>query len=129
MKKYLTSQREILYSFLKEHSDEQFTVNEIAEQLCGENHISISSIYRNINTLIAEGLIQSHTDGSRKMLYQYMGGNMCHKHIHLKCTNCGQITHLDNSSMDVISTFIEKNNRFNVDKNKTIIYGLCVSCN
>jgi len=129
MKKYLTSQREILYSFLKSHSDEQFTIYEIAEKLCERNNISKSSIYRNIGILVNEGLVQSYTEGNKKLLYQYIGEQNCSCHLHLKCTVCGQITHLDNNSMDVIYDSIAKKNGFNVDTNKTIIYGECTNHN
>ena len=124
MKKYLTSQREILYAFLKEHSDKQFTIYEIAEKL-RDNNISKSSIYRNISSLVDEGLVQSYTEGNKKLLYQYIGEQNCSSHLHLKCTVCGEIMHLDNNSMDVIYDSIAKKNGFNVDTNKTIIYGEC----
>lgn len=128
MKKYMTSQREILYEFLKNHSDEHFTIYEIIEQLCLRSNISKSSIYRNINKLINEGLVQSYTGDDKRILYQYIGGQNCNNHIHLKCVKCGQITHLDHNFMDTIYSFISKNNNFNVDTNKTIIYGSCVGC-
>ena len=128
MKKYLTSQREILYSFLKDHSDKQFTIYEITDKLCESNNISKSSIYRNISSLVDEGLVRSYTEGDRKLLYQYIGEQNCTVHLHLKCIKCGQITHLDNNSMRIIYDFIAKNNNFNVDTNQTIIYGSCISC-
>ena len=68
MKKYHTEQRRRLLSFLQEHSDRQFSVEEIAEYLCGDGTISVSSIYRNINAMAAEGA------GWREILTWYYTG-------------------------------------------------------
>ena len=55
MKNYSTEQRKLLLSFLKNHCDAQFTVEEIAAQLHGGCSISVSSVYRNIDRLVADG--------------------------------------------------------------------------
>lgn len=129
MKKYATEQRKILLSFLREHYDRQYSVEEIAERLYGIENISISSIYRNINSMVAEGAVRRFSaDGSRKFLYQYIDGNDCHKHLHLKCESCGQIFHMDEKSMENILTAVMNSSNFNVDVSRTILYGLCEDC-
>lgn len=130
MKKYSTAQRKLLLSFLKEHRDQQYTVEELAEQLCHIKSISISSIYRNINQMLADGMVQRFTvDHSRQSLYQYLGDNDCSNHMHLKCEGCGQIFHMDDQSLKEIMGAAIRNSDFNIDIRKTILYGSCKNCN
>ena len=58
MKNYHTEQRREILNFLTEHKGRQYSVEEIADALCTDGSISISSIYRNINALVAQGIIQ-----------------------------------------------------------------------
>lgn len=129
MREYTTEQRKILLSFLKAHSDETFSIEELSAQLCAKKNISVSAIYRNIGKLVSDGLVQRLTkDNSRKFFYQYMGDAECCHHLHLMCTDCGQIFHLDHPSMDVITASVLQSSRFSLDKKKTVLYGLCSTC-
>lgn len=130
MKKYHTEQRRRLLSFLQEHSDRQFSVEEIAEYLCGDGTISVSSIYRNINAMAAEGMIQRFPrEGSRTFLYQYIGDGDCREHIHMKCEICGSIFHLDQEAMAAIDASVSAAAAgFHINKKKTILYGACGKC-
>lgn len=127
MKKYMTTQRRLLLSFLEEHPHQQYSVEELAEQLCHHQNISISSIYRNISQMAAEGLVQRFAvDHSRQFLYQYLGGGDCDSHIHLKCQHCGQIFHVDDALLAELLAALSGN--FEVDLRKTIVYGSCKNC-
>lgn len=129
MKKYATQQRQMLLAFLKEHSDEQFSVEELFERLCPDEGISISAIYRNISQMAAEGSVQRFSKpGSRKFLYQYVGGEDCREHLHLKCEKCGQIFHMDDQSMQTLLLAAMRSDGFSIDTRKTVLYGLCKSC-
>lgn len=129
MKIYLTEQRQILTSFLKSNRNKQFSIDEIAKHLCSKNSLSISSIYRNINIMVGDGLVaRFQKEGCRKFLYQYIGDNDCANHLHLKCETCGEILHLEDDSMNkMISQMLEAND-FIINKKKTILYGMCKSC-
>lgn len=127
--KYATEQRKLLLDFLKEHRDRQYSVEEIAERLCDVQNISVSSIYRNINIMVAEGSVRRFSvDGSRQFLYQFFGGNDCSTHIHLKCESCGQLFHMDDKAMEEILSSTMRGNDFSIDIRKTILYGLCKNC-
>ena len=129
MKRYATKQRSALGAFFESHADQQFTVEEIMAMLCKTKSISRSAVYRNINALVAQKTLQRFpVAGSRKFAYQYIGKEACKTHIHLKCEQCGRIVHLDNQTMDEIQNSLQKNSGFQVDKQKTIVYGLCKVC-
>ena len=130
MKKYHTEQRKQLLSFLQRNSDRQFSVEEIAAHLCQDGNISVSSIYRNINAMAAEGMIQRFPrDGSRTFLYQYIGDGDCREHIHLKCEICGSIFHMDRKAMETMEMFASAAAAgFHINKKKTILYGAGGKC-
>lgn len=129
MDKYATAQRKLLYAFLKSYPDRQFSIDEIAAQLCSTENISLSSIYRNVNKLVDQGYIRRFVkDGSRKFRYQYVGDADCNAHLHFKCVKCGKIIHMDHDTMEEILGSAMKNNDFRIDIGKTILYGSCRSC-
>ena len=65
MAKYLTRQRKRLLESLSEHTDEQISARQIAEDLAADQ-ISISAVYRNISALEEEGLLKrSVREGTR----------------------------------------------------------------
>lgn len=128
MKKYSTDQREILLSFLKEHPDQQFSIEEISEQLCIGKVISLSTIYRNMNKLLEEESVRRFAnEGSRKFLYQYVEDKNCSEHLHLKCNVCGQIYHInDKATKAILLSALQSD--FIIDKKKSLLYGICKDC-
>lgn len=129
MKEYLTEQRTVLVDFLKNNITMQLSVEDIAAEICSDGKISRSAVYRNLAKLADEGIVlRIKPEDSRSTLYQY---NPCNTHcekIHLKCLNCGVISHMDN---DCAAEFIENiklKNSFIVDGHKTVIYGICDKC-
>jgi len=128
MEKYITGQRRLLLDFLKRHSDRQFSIDDIAEQLCGAG-ISKSAVYRNMDKLAAEGSVQkSAVEGSRKFLYRYVEGQDCCEHLHMKCLACGKLYHLDRDTSDVIIKLANSRGYFKVNGKMTVLYGTCTSC-
>ena len=124
---YATEQRKALFSFFTKHPDRHFTIEEIADNICG---ISVSTTYRNVNKLVEDGIVRRfQKDGQRKFLYQYIGNSECNSHLHLKCNTCGRIFHLDNDAGTTLTSAIKNNYDFEVDKTTTILFGACSSCN
>lgn len=129
MEKYITGQRKILLDFLREQCDRQFSVEEIANELCTGRAISKSAVYRNIDTLVREGVVQkSAAEGSRKFLYRYIADNACSDHLHMKCLVCGKLYHLDSQSTETILKLANRSGSFRVNEKKTILYGMCKDC-
>lgn len=83
MAKYLTRQRKRLLEYLSEHTDEQISARQIAEDLAADQ-ISISAVYRNISALEEEGLLKrSVREGTREVFYQYIASEACKDSLHL----------------------------------------------
>ena len=129
MEKYITGQRKVLLDFLCSHCDRQFTIEEITKALCGDNTISKSAIYRNIDKLVREGSVQkSAAEGSRKFCYRYVEDTGCSDHLHMKCVICGRLYHLDSEATQTILKLAQMNGSFRVNEKKTVLYGMCGNC-
>jgi len=125
---YNTEQRNLLLNFLQSKADTMFSAKEIAESLKQEK-ISRSAVYRNLADLEAEGKVKRCTkEGSRESLYQYYDLKNCRDHIHLTCTNCGRIFHLEKDVAQKLVTALAETEGFEIDKSKTTLYGLCKEC-
>ena len=129
MKKYDTGPRKALLAFLKEHYYKPFSIEEIAQMLCSDEDISVSSVYRNINKMVQEGTVKRFSaDGSRKFLYQFLDRSDCRGHMHLKCEGCGLLFHMESSAMaEILSSAMQRCN-FSIDVGKTVLYGSCKNC-
>lgn len=130
LKPYVTEQRQLLFSFLKEHPDRQYSIDEIAGELSADTDISISSVYRNINKMVKDGTVRRFAmDGSRKFLYQYIDHEECREHIHLQCESCGKLVHVDDPKLERVLETALDSQAFRIDKRKTVLYGSCKECN
>lgn len=129
MKKYETEQRKCLLTFLRENVDRQFYIEDIEGELLQRYSVSRSAIYRNISQMVAEGVVKKFASKtSRKSLYQYIGASECACHLHLKCSHCGKIIHLDKGTTDRLQELVQSGGEFVVDTGSSVLYGLCAQC-
>ncbi len=125
---YNTKQRKILFDFFSHHTDEDFTAKQIAEAL-SKDKISTSAIYRNLSSLVQDGLIKRSTiPGRNDVYYQFIATPECMECIHLLCKVCGKSFHMDSDDSNTLINNIEKNKKFMIDKSETVIYGICYDC-
>jgi len=128
MAKYETKQRKVFLEYLSKHLDEQLTAIQIADDLKSSG-ISRSAVYRNLSDLELEKKIHKYNkEGSREMYYRYSGDAECRDALHLSCTECGCTFHMDQETADNIIGRIARSEQFVVDKQETVIYGICINC-
>ena len=48
--------------------------------------------------------------------------------LHLKCTNCNKLFHIDEANYKKANQQIKINQGFIIDPTKTILYGICSTC-
>ena len=125
MKTYNTHQRKSLIDFLQSNSSKAFTIEEIISEI-GE--ISQSTAYRLMTKLVEEGLVHRTVKGnSRSFVYQYINDKKCEGHLHMKCTDCGKVYHLDSNTTAQIQSNIMNSTSFEVDSH-TVLLGKCSVC-
>ena len=129
MAHYQTAQKKLLLDFLREHSRQAFTIEELAAALEGREHApGKSTLYRLMPLLVQEGRVKRFVRGtSRQFLYQMMGES-CRTHLHLKCSICGQMVHMDHEESLELVRMIDKKYHFSVSEGDTVLFGLCENC-
>ena len=92
--------------------------------------LNLTTVYRNLEKLEQEKQIKKYVaEKGKKAIYQYADPHrQCDQHLHLKCTNCGAVMHLECSFMNEIEQHILKHHRFELNCRSSILYGLCQEC-
>ena len=126
--KYNTRQRQVLLNYLGVHPDELMSVQEISEAL-EPKRVSLSSVYRNLTELEAEGkVLRVSKGGARQTYYQYIAAEECRGCLHLNCRVCGKTFHMHAEGAEQLVAAIAQNEGFVLDKRNTVLYGVCRGC-
>jgi Fur family ferric uptake transcriptional regulator len=133
MAEYETKQRRILLDYLNAHPDRGFSVEELFEGLSAEHTAEIvpgkSTIYRLIARLVNEGLVKRFSaDQGRQFSYQIVACAACDAHLHLKCTACGSLYHMDHAVSEQIMREVLTRSDFALDEKETVLFGICKGC-
>ncbi len=128
---YNTSKKQLIIDFMTEHKNTSASIDEWINLMQSELGTDIpvrSSVYRIIQNLVKEKKVIRVQNGSKNVKYSISCCLQSHDHLHLKCVNCGELTHVNDA---ITNSFLEKINsdyNFNVNSVNTIIYGKCTKC-
>lgn len=133
MAQYQTEQKKMLLAYMKAHSEDAFTIEELCERLKEEKTFlqapGKSTIYRLMPKLVEEGLVKRFVKGnSRKFLYQMVCGEHCDQHLHMKCSVCGRLYHMEDTESEALFLQVLKKHHFQLDEGKTVLFGQCEGC-
>ena len=128
---YTTPARTHILDVLQAASDRTVTAAELLAALRAQGTpVNKTTVYRNLDKLVAEGAVLRYTDESGERAgYQFVGGEGgCHGHLHLKCTGCGRVYHLDCGFMDEIHRHIHAHHGFSLKCESSVLFGVCKNC-
>ena len=128
---YNTQTRARILDYLKSQRDRTVGVNDIRCAMAGEGtEVNITTIYRYLDKLTSDGTVMKYVaENGTRAVYQYVGERQhCEDHLHLQCTRCGAIIHLDCHFMDEIANHVLMEHGFSIQCRNSIIYGLCEKC-
>lgn len=132
MAQYVTEQKTILKKLLVDNCDRAYTVEELVNKLENQNSatsLGKSTVYRLITKMVEEGTVKRFVRGnSRKFAYQIVIGEHCDCHLHLKCTDCGKLIHLDDGVSDELLDKVRSASGFSVNEETTVLFGRCGEC-
>ena len=124
---YNTGKRERILAFLKENSDTSYTLEEICAVITTDGK-GKSTIYRIVSELVSKDSVRRLSDGkTRHCTYQYVGGDHCHNHLHLKCKGCGRLVHLDEELSRKFERAVLSAGGFMIEE-CTLLFGTCKDC-
>lgn len=130
-KAYHTKQRNFLVAFFKSNADRCFTIEEVFASAAERGSaIGQTTIYRNLEKLAAEGVLLKHAmPAGTGAYFQYLEhGHNANGHYHLLCTGCGSVTHLDCDCLNELLIHMQREHKFDFDRQKTVFYGHCEKC-
>lgn len=127
-----TKQKEYILNCLKDNLSKHLTSAEVEEILKkNKTPVGRATIYRCLSLLVKEGLVRKYKiDEKSSSCYQYIDReNYCQQHFHLVCSSCSQTIHFDSKELFCFISGLKFDNKFYIDPNRTIFYGLCDRCN
>ena len=128
---YKTNNRTKIMEYLKANRTRTVSVKDIDEHMKNlDCPVNVTTIYRYLDKLEKDGDIMKYTGKhGEKATYQLVeGDHNCDSHLHLKCTDCGNVIHLDCHFMDEIADHIADDHGFRLQCKNSVIYGLCNHC-
>ena len=128
---YVTQQRKALQAFFARHPGRAMSVPQITDALRQDERVSPkpgqSTVYRLVQKMVEEGLITKHIpEGSRHFVYA-MPPAACQNHLHLRCTVCDKLVHMDEQETDDVARAAHREG-FALDRGQTVLFGRCAAC-
>lgn len=121
----MTQQRQVILEELR-----KVTTHPTADEVCQTvrqrmPHISLGTVYRNLEILAANGLIQKLELTGHQMRFD---GNADYHH-HVRCCNCGRVADLPAKPIGVPLGEIQLMTDFAITGYRVEFLGLCPECN
>jgi Fur family ferric uptake transcriptional regulator len=126
MANYHTEQKKLLLDFLQNNSGRSYTIEEICASLGGE--VGKSTVYRLMNGLVEEKKVHKSAGEGRQFRYRITADEHCKHHLHLQCTDCGRVLHLDEATSDALLDSVLASGGFSVSEEDTVLMGRCAGC-
>lgn len=124
---YKTGKRELIIDFLTKNSSRSYTLGEICTAVA-EDGKGRSTVYRLVSDLTDCGYLRRISEGnSRHCTYQYVGGDDCRCHLHVKCKECGRLFHLDRDLSAELRNRVMYSEGFFLDFGE-LLFGRCRDC-
>ena len=118
MQGYSTPSRKRILEYL-ENKSRTVTVADIENYLAKkECAVNKTTIYRFLEKLILEKKVVKYVaQKGKQATFQYIeDGHHCEQHLHLQCTKCGRIFHLECDFMGEIAMHIQREHGFYIIK-------------
>lgn len=128
--RYNTKIRKAIISFFENDASSSYNAKDVYNYLIGiGTATNITTVYRNLEKLEEEHtIIKCSSEDGKSSGYILNRHGACCKHLHLKCTVCGKIAHLDCSDTSYFISHIMSEHGFILDCGKSMLYGKCADC-
>jgi Fur family ferric uptake transcriptional regulator len=103
------------------------TAQEIFDRLRATGRrVGIASVYRILDLLAAEGLVQRIELGSGTARYEPVSPEG--HHHHLVCDSCGKVEAFEDQALERALSRVEEQSGFAVAGHDVVLHGACVNC-
>lgn len=119
-----SKQRDRVYELIKSstaHPTASWVYDELKREF---SHLSIGTVYRNINILMAQGLIRKIETGSSFDRFDaYMD-----QHYHFICRSCNRVLDLPLAPLEGLNETVSSQTGYSAEDHCIKFYGTCRSC-
>jgi Fur family ferric uptake transcriptional regulator len=120
----MTRQRKVILEEIRK-TDSHPTADELYQRVRQRlPHVSLGTIYRNLETLAASGLIQKLEMGGSQKRFD---GNLA-AHHHVSCTACGHVTDVHIEPADGMDYSVLDAKGYDIAGHRVEFIGLCPEC-
>ncbi len=120
----ITHQREVILEELRAVTSHP-TADELYDQIRQRlPRISLATVYRNLEWLTDQGLVQKIEVGGRQKRFD---GNP-EKHYHIRCLNCGKVDDIELAPIQTLETSVEGQCGYRILGHRLEFQGLCPAC-
>ena len=120
----ITKRQEQLLNELKRCSDE-LSGQELHRKLHkGEKTMGLTTVYRNLQALVKQGLIRSRHLPNGEVLYAPVERDI----HHLTCVSCGETTRLEGCPVKTVDISKKVSNKFELLFHTLEYFGICQNC-
>jgi Fur family ferric uptake transcriptional regulator len=88
--------------------------------------VSRATVYRNLDLLVAAGLVRKQRLGGRRHLYEHVHRGQ--RHDHLVCRSCGRVVEFLSPAIEALQREICRAHGFAPGDHSLQIQGVCLSC-
>lgn len=127
---YNTKQKTQILSYLSEHKQQRLGVDEVVQSLMElDVKVGKTTVYRHLEALSGQGAVHKYVSASGVTCYQYVeDASECKRHAHLVCAGCGELLHVECALMEQLKRHMLLEHGFDLDAEKTVLYGRCGRC-
>ena len=120
----ITERQKQLLEELKK-CDDELSGQQLHRQLqLGKNAMGLTTVYRNLQTLIKHGLIRSRHLPTGEVLYTPVDRDI----HHLTCVDCGETTRVKGCPVDKVKVPIKTPRKFELLFHTLEFFGVCEDC-
>jgi len=121
-----TKQKQLLLAILKQ-SDRPLSINEIHAQIVNQlPKTAKSTIYRNIDTLLDQNLIEKYHLNDNEVFYRIKADSKDHKHFMI-CEDCKKVFDLPSCPLHALEHAMAEEG-FIIKDHQIQISGICKTC-
>jgi len=124
-----TDQRSAVLDVLIKHKDSHLSIDDIYNYVKESNpDIGIATVYRTLTLLEKVGAVVRLDLDDGFSRYELSRQDEDHRHHHLICTNCGDVSEVEDDLLDALEEQILQKDGFLVTDHRVKFYGLCRKC-
>ena len=90
----------------------------------GENPMGLTTVYRNLQVLVRQGLVRSRHLPTGEVLYTPVERDI----HHMTCVDCGETTRLNSCPVKTLNVAKKSSNQFELLFHTLEFFGLCQNC-